>query len=59
MWLMIALDDDIALVNNVALAGVVNIAKGARLGGYTLVIICNIGPYSFEARIAVSKDICS
>jgi len=31
------LDDDIVLVNNVALAGVVNIEKGARLGGYTLV----------------------
>ena len=53
------LDDDIVLVNNVALAGVVNIAKGARLGGYTLVHqFCNIGPYSFCAMgSAVSKDI--
>mgnify|MGYP003323851491 CR=1 FL=1 len=47
------------LVNNVALAGVVNIAKGARLGGYTLVHqFCNIGPHSFCAMgSAVSKDI--
>ena len=53
------LNDDIVLVNNVALAGVVNISKGARLGGYTLVHqFCNIGPYSFCAMgSAVSKDI--
>jgi UDP-N-acetylglucosamine acyltransferase len=53
------LEDDIVMTNNAGVAGVVNVGKGARLSGFTLVHqFCNIGSYSFSALgTIITKDV--
>ena len=45
--------------SNAGVAGVVNVGKGARLSGFTLVHqFCNIGSYSFSALgTIITKDV--
>ena len=53
------LEDDIIMTNNSGVAGVVNVGKGARLSGFTLVHqFCKIGSFSFSALgTIITKDV--
>ena len=53
------LEDDIVMTNNAGVAGVVKVARGARLSGFTLVHqFCHIGSYSFSALgTIITKDV--